>query len=352
MERIKKELRRIGEEQAVDDRLAGMQVTDNQRHSLQTPLVLVRTSKLPSKAKTRDVLKESFGTKHEDVERVPIFYNGQEHVLLAGKGKTTYVTSRATWPLYSRLSGFTKDPVKVTGFKAVDELAEIGKTARLPGVAIRNELRRRQLQELAAESKSEVEITRGRATSSVEKKARRFGSGATVLGTSEEYSLFPSLTGVMAIVTSADNSQILLGIRSNQLGGTHKGMATVPAGLARPNTSLVSEAKREQLSEAGLKLKQGMKRGFIALNPAAPNPAVGFHFIGNPESRLKETWEAEGKTFFWVPKSTVERYLKGDKTSFQKAVETRMGNKQVEIAPDVCDMLKEFIKARKAQGLV
>lgn len=150
------------------------------------------------------------------------------------------------------------------------------------------------------------------------------------------YGLFHYLPGVAYVVEREEGrfNFFLLGVRSEQLAGTHTGMISVPAGLLEPGEKIVGA--RELLEETGIKI--GEATYTIAVkNPDAPNTTF-VHRVSTSQKDVKETYEAEGKTFIWVEGETLANaIITGDMTPLAQKFRRQEIEvpDSLQIAPDI-----------------
>lgn len=128
---------------------------------------------------------------------------------------------------------------------------------------------------------------------------RYFGADEAIL-----YEIFHYLPGVAALVEK--EGRFLIGVRSSSLGGTHKGMVSIPAGLMEQKEEIKESALRELNEETGL--RGSVEKIADGKNPDAPNITF-VCLIKNPEGEILSTYEAEGKQFIWVDKNLIISWL-------------------------------------------
>lgn len=156
------------------------------------------------------------------------------------------------------------------------------------------------------------------------------------------YSLFHYVPGVMVFVK--DNGRILIGLRSGNLGGTHTGTLSFPAGLMEPGETLTRAAFGELNEESGIGAVQFDPRVVAVRNPDAPSTTFCVR-AETTQSKVRETFEVKGKKFIWV--SVVDVLcpaLVGDMKPMT-AVFRAQGidvSEDVKIAPDADEGLKKF----------
>ncbi|PIR12981.1 hypothetical protein COV49_03695 [Candidatus Falkowbacteria bacterium CG11_big_fil_rev_8_21_14_0_20_39_10] len=156
------------------------------------------------------------------------------------------------------------------------------------------------------------------------------------------YNLFHYIPGTASAVEFGDN--ILVGVRSQRLAGTHPGMVSVPAGLMRPGELICEGNHRELYEESGIPAGEITK--IIAVrHPDAPSFTLMCK-VQTEKSKIAKTYEAKGKTFIWVDKRRIllPAIIDGD---IQPLVdEFREQNIDVpnnlQIAPDILEGLQRM----------
>lgn len=156
------------------------------------------------------------------------------------------------------------------------------------------------------------------------------------------YGIFHYVPGVMVFITNGD--RILAGVRSRNLAGTHVGMVSFPAGLMKPGETLDDAAIRQLKEESGIDFPEFDYDAAEARNPDAPQTTFCFR-MATKQREVRETFEAEGKTFVWVNlQDSMMPALKGD----VKPLITEFRKQRIEladdvrIAPDAAEGLRQF----------
>ena len=154
------------------------------------------------------------------------------------------------------------------------------------------------------------------------------------------YGLFHYLPGVAYVVERKEGRLkfFLLGVRSEQLAGTHTGMVSVPAGLLEPGENIVGA--RELLEETGIEIGKATYT-IAARNPDAPNTTF-IHRVSTSQKNIKETYEAKGKTFIWVKGEILANTIIARNTTPLAREFRRQGIKvsnSLQIAPDILQAL-------------
>lgn len=111
------------------------------------------------------------------------------------------------------------------------------------------------------------------------------------------YNLFHYVPGAMVFVHNRGN--ILIGVRSANLAGTHAGMISFPAGLISPSERVKEAARRELGEETGLENIKLFPEIAPVRNPDAPSTTFCVA-AETSQSAVKETFEMKGKKFIWV----------------------------------------------------
>lgn len=156
------------------------------------------------------------------------------------------------------------------------------------------------------------------------------------------YSLFHYVLGVIVFVKN--NGRILIGLRSANLGGTHTGMLSFPAGLMEPGETLSRAAFGELNEESGIGAVQFDLRIVAVRNPDAPSTTFCM-MAETVQSKVRETFEAKGKKFIWVSIADVLRpALVGDTKPMVAAFRAQGIDipDEVKIAPDAFEGLNKF----------
>jgi len=158
------------------------------------------------------------------------------------------------------------------------------------------------------------------------------------------YEIFHYVPGVMVFLTSG--GAILACVRSRQLAGTHVGTVSFPAGLMRPGEELFEVANRQLFDETGLRgVCNCEKRIAMATNPEAPQTTYCFRWQTG-ESSVRETFEAEGKTFIWVPvHDCLEPAIAGDMGPMIKVFR----NKGIDV-PDTLQIAPDALEGLRGWG--
>jgi hypothetical protein len=143
---------------------------------------------------------------------------------------------------------------------------------------------------------------------------------------------FHFLVGALALV-ERDN-HFLVGVRSNQLAGTHPGMASFPGGIINPGEGVLQGIRRELAEETSIRETEYLATG-LGWNPTAPNPT----FVCNFRTEVKnvsKTYEVKGKSFIWIPASIVRSALYGHTGGLNHSFKDSglSLSAPVEIAPD------------------
>ena len=160
------------------------------------------------------------------------------------------------------------------------------------------------------------------------------------------YGIFHYVPGVMDFITNGD--RVLAGVRSRQLAGTHMGMLSFPAGLVKPGETLDDAAMRQLNEESGIVFPEFNRDAVEARNPDAPQTTYCFR-MATKQLEVRETFEAEGKTFIWVNlQDSVMPALEGDVKPLIKEFRKRgiEITDDVRIAPDAAEGLRKFFIER------
>lgn len=152
------------------------------------------------------------------------------------------------------------------------------------------------------------------------------------------FELFHILPGVLGWVTVGD--EMLVGIRSAKIAGTHSGMVSIPGGLMKPKEQLEDALKRQLDHETGVTGEYYAGSTFAyAWNPDAPNITFCTNISMRRAPQLGTTWEAKGKTFQFVAQEAVRTALQGN----MSALEEKLGETNLKFAPDAADCLKQLM---------
>ena len=119
--------------------------------------------------------------------------------------------------------------------------------------------------------------------------------------------VFHFVPGALALVEHEGN--ILLGIRSRQLAGTHVGMVSCPGGVLKPGEPIHHGAMRELHEEAGLSTT-ALHRVAAVRHPDAPSITFMCD-ISVAGWRVTSTYEVEKGTYVWTPKAALIETLHG-----------------------------------------
>ena len=119
--------------------------------------------------------------------------------------------------------------------------------------------------------------------------------------------ILPFVLGALALVEHEGN--VLLGIRSRQLAGTHVGMVSCPGGILKPGEPIHRGAMRELHEEAGLSTS-ALHRVAAVRHPDAPSITFMCD-ISVSSGRVTSTYEVEKGTYVWTPKEALIETLHG-----------------------------------------
>ncbi len=155
------------------------------------------------------------------------------------------------------------------------------------------------------------------------------------------YELFHVLLGTAALVEMERGDQVLVGVRSSRLAGTHAGMISIPAGLMNVNDSSIESATLRELEE-----ETGIVRGRIvktvaADNPDAPNVTL-VSLVRTDESDIRETFEAKGKKFLWVPRRVVIQAALGETVALSREIREKGVDNSGRVAPDTFSGIRQI----------
>lgn len=152
------------------------------------------------------------------------------------------------------------------------------------------------------------------------------------------YELFHVLLGTASLVERDD--EVLVGVRSSQLGGTHAGMISIPAGLMNvDDPSIESATLRELEEETGIHGR--IVKTVAADNPDAPNITL-VSLVTTDQVDVRETFEAKGKKFLWVPRSAVVRAARGETTLLSEEIRRRGVDNSGKVAPDTFSGIRQI----------
>lgn len=152
------------------------------------------------------------------------------------------------------------------------------------------------------------------------------------------YELFHVLLGTAALVERGD--QALVGVRSSQLAGTHAGMISIPAGLMNVDDPSIKSATLRELEEETGILGRIVKT-VAADNPDAPNVTL-VSLVRTDQKDVRETWEAKGKKFLWVPRSAVVRAARGETALLSEEIRRRGVDNSGKVAPDTFSGIRQI----------
>lgn len=113
------------------------------------------------------------------------------------------------------------------------------------------------------------------------------------------YCLFHYLVGVAAVVEAAAKN--LVGVRSGAVA-IHAGMVSIPSGLAKPGERTYVTGQRELREETGIGGTWQVGQGVMVRHPDAPSITFLYRAM-TIESAVRETYEAKGRKYIWVPRA-------------------------------------------------
>ncbi|MEK7516490.1 MAG: NUDIX hydrolase [Patescibacteria group bacterium] len=113
------------------------------------------------------------------------------------------------------------------------------------------------------------------------------------------YRLFHYVSGVAAVVEA--DAKNLVGVRSAAVA-IHAGMVSIPGGLAKPGERTYVTGKRELREETSIGGAWQIDQGVMVRHPDAPS--ITFLYRARTvESAVRETYEAKGRKYIWVPRA-------------------------------------------------
>lgn len=112
------------------------------------------------------------------------------------------------------------------------------------------------------------------------------------------YRLFHYVLAVAAVVEA--EAKNLVGVRSGAVA-IHAGMVSIPAGLAEPGERTYVAGGRELREETGVGGVWQTNQGAMVRHPDAPSITF-LHRVTTVECAVRETYEAKGKKYIWVPR--------------------------------------------------